>query len=78
MRIVIAQVDEIFFDGEARSLTVPGSEGEMTVLPEHMPLITTLKQGTITVRGEEDSELKRLDISGGILEVHGDGATVVL
>ena len=50
MRVVIAKVDEIYFDGEADSVTLPGAEGEMTVLPEHEPLITTLKAGVITVR----------------------------
>ena len=53
MHIVIAKVDQNLFDGEAESLTVPGSAGEMTVLGEHMPLVTTLKPGTITVRAGE-------------------------
>ncbi len=76
MHVVIAKVDEVLYEGEARSMTVPASGGEMTVLDEHMPLITTLKRGTIIVRN--GSEAKEIPVDGGVLEVRRDGATVVL
>ncbi len=76
MRLIIAKVDEIYFDGEANSLTVRGADGEITVLPEHMPLITTLKPCTAIVRIGE--ETKEFPIDGGILEVRRDGATIIL
>ncbi|MBI4085129.1 MAG: F0F1 ATP synthase subunit epsilon [Candidatus Liptonbacteria bacterium] len=76
MRVIIAKVDETYFDGEADSLTAPGTEGEMTILPKHMPVITTLKEGKITVRS--NGETKEFSIDEGILEVHGEGVTVVL
>ena len=76
MHLVIAKVDEIFFDGEAHSVTVPGDEGEMTVLTHHMPLITTLKSGTVIVRA--DAGEQEFQIEGGIMEVSGESATVVL
>lgn len=76
MRVVIARVNENLYDGEANSVTLPGSEGEMTVLPEHEPLMTTLKAGVITVRDQEGE--KKFKIEGGVLEVRQDGATVIL
>jgi F-type H+-transporting ATPase subunit epsilon len=77
MHVVIAKVDQTLFEGEAHSLTVPGVEGEMTVLGHHEPLVTTLKPGTVTVRvrGEAD---QAFTIEGGVLEVRSDGATVIL
>ena len=75
MHVVIAKVDENLFDGEAVSMTVPGSEGEMTVLTHHEPFITTLKKGTITVRSPE---AQTFEIESGILEVNPQGATVIL
>ncbi len=78
MHIVIAKVDETLYDGEAVSMTVPGTDGEMAVLGSHMPLITTLKAGAIVVREAGAHEPRRLMIDGGILEVRRDGATVVL
>lgn len=76
MKVVIAKVDENLFDGEAESLTVPGAEGEMTVLGEHMPLVTLLKAGEITVRAGGTE--KKFPIAGGVLEVRREGATVIL
>ena len=78
MRLIIAKVDEIYFDGEAKSLTVPGAEGEMTVLGHHEPIITILKPGAILVRTETPAGEQKFDIAGGILEVHQGGATVIL
>ncbi len=77
MQVVIAQVDKTLFEGEARSLTVPATGGEMTVLPEHMPLVTTLKAGTVRVTPEGGEE-HSFEIKGGVLEVRRDGATVIL
>jgi len=76
MKITIAKVDEVLFEGEAQSLTVPATAGEMTVLNHHEPFITTLKEGTATVRvnGEE----KKFEIQTGVLEVTPEGATVIL
>ena len=76
MKCVVAKVDQIFFDGEADSLTVPGSGGEMTVLHGHMPLVTTLKEGVLTVRTKELEQ--KFAVLGGVMEVRRDGATVIL
>ena len=78
MHIVIAKVDQNLFDGEAESITVPASTGEMTVLPEHMPLITTLKAGCITLRVSDEAKPRQFQIKNGVLEVRRDGATVIL
>jgi F-type H+-transporting ATPase subunit epsilon len=76
MHVVIARVNENLYDGEASSMTLPGAEGEMTVLPEHEPLVTTLKAGVITVRNKEGEQT--FAIEDGVLEVRHDGATVIL
>jgi F-type H+-transporting ATPase subunit epsilon len=76
MKVVIAKVDQNLFDGEADSATFPASAGEMTVLHNHEPLITTLKKGIITVRNAGDE--KTFEVEGGVLEVRHDGATVIL
>ena len=78
MHIVIAKVNEVYFDGEAYSLHVQASDGEMTVLSEHMPLITTLKAGVISVKESADAHPKEFPTDGGVLEVRRDGATVIL
>lgn len=76
MRLTIAQIDEILFSGEAESVTVPGRAGEMTILAHHMPLITTLKAGTILVKQKEGEQIE-FPLTSGFLEV-GKNETVIL
>jgi len=76
MKVVIAKVDENLYDGEATSVTLPGVNGEMTVLKNHEPLITTLKAGTIVVRDLGDE--KTFAIESGVLEIRHEGVTVIL
>jgi F-type H+-transporting ATPase subunit epsilon len=76
MKLVIAKVDQNLFDGEVESVTLPGAAGEMTVLHNHEPLITTLKKGNITVRTGADEKV--FAVESGVLEVRHDGATVIL
>lgn len=78
MHLVIAKVNETLFDGEAYSLTAPGSAGEMTVLGHHEPLITTLKAGELRVHMAAGDEPKAFPIDGGVLEINSKGATVIL
>ncbi|HVZ76107.1 MAG TPA: hypothetical protein VG934_02430 [Candidatus Paceibacterota bacterium] len=78
MHVVIAKVDEVFYDGEAHSMTVPAADGEMTVLGEHMPLITTLKPGTIVLRETQEGSPREIPIEGGVLEVRQEGVTIIL
>ena len=78
MHVVIAKVDEVLYDGEAESLVVPGSAGEMTVLTHHEPLVTSLKQGEVRLRITKSSEPRIFMVEGGVLEVNAEGATVIL
>ncbi len=77
MHLVISSVSENLYDGPAISATLPGAAGEMTILPNHEPLITTLKSGKITVRipNSHDHEIQ---ISGGVLEISGERAVVLV
>lgn len=76
MRVVVARVHENLFDGEAESLTAPTTEGEITVLSKHEPMVATLKPGAVVVRaGGKES---RFDVTGGVIEISGDQVTVLL
>jgi F-type H+-transporting ATPase subunit epsilon len=75
--LVISSVGETHFDGEAASATFPGSDGELTVLAHHEPFVSTLTEGTITVRSGAESP-KQFPIKNGILECSGNRAVALL
>lgn len=77
MKIHIAKVNGILWSGEADELTAPAREGEVTVLRGHVPLVTTLAQGTIVVRKDHEDVFTH-DVERGVLEVTGTTATVLL
>ncbi len=59
---------------QAWAVKIPGTEGDLTAMPDHMPLITTLRPGILTVRTDEGDQ--EFVITGGFAEV-GDGLTVL-
>ncbi len=74
--LTITSVTGARFDGAAESATVPGSAGEMTILANHEPLVTTLKSGRITVRVSGGN--KTFAIESGLLECSSGGGVTVL
>lgn len=59
----------------AREVRLPGADGDMTVMPGHAPVITTLRPGIVRVMGEgKDLEFT---VTGGFAEVTGTGCTVL-
>ncbi len=76
MKLTIAQIDKVLHSGEVASVTVPAASGEMTILGHHMPIITTLRTGNITVRVEGAPDLI-IPVDSGFLEV-GKTETVII
>lgn len=76
--LIITTVDKQLFHGTVVSVTVPGSEGELTILARHQPLITTLSQGSIIVRIGKTNAAENFTIKKGLLEVAHNQATILL
>jgi F-type H+-transporting ATPase subunit epsilon len=76
MRVVIAKVHENLFAGDALSLSARTTEGEVTILPKHEPFVANLGEGAVIVRTADGDQ--KFDISGGVLEVSNNQATVLL
>lgn len=60
---------KIVFEEDVKSVTAPATEGEITVLPRHTNLFTTLKEGIVTIRMTNKEDF--LSIGGGFLETDG-------
>ncbi|MBP8856772.1 MAG: ATP synthase F1 subunit epsilon, partial [Anaerolineaceae bacterium] len=63
------------FSGDVDIVILPGTAGQMGVLPHHTPLLTTLQYGIITVRvGKEE---QHFTVAGGFAEIQPDQVTVL-
>lgn len=74
--LTIISLKEILYDGFAVSVSVPGAEGELTVLKNHIPLITLLKFGQIKVK--VDSKEHLFNVQKGLLEVNQNRTTILV
>ncbi|MBI4126855.1 MAG: hypothetical protein HY465_05115 [Deltaproteobacteria bacterium] len=68
-------MEEKLFDGDIESVVLPGTVGQMTILPHHAGLLATLQAGTVKVRAAGGE--KSFSIAQGIAEVARDTVTVL-
>ena len=66
---------KLLFSGDVDSVQLPGSEGEMTILPQHAPLITSLRPGIVVVTDAKGPQ--KIFVRGGFAEVNPKGLTVL-
>src|SRR2546429_3676267 len=75
LHVDIVTVEGRRFKGDADFVVAPGSEGELGILPRHIPLLTPLAPGSVKVRNEGAEQY--FFVSGGFLEVRPDQVTVL-
>lgn len=75
IRCEIVTQERVVYDEIVEMVVAPGSEGELGILPHHVPLLTALAAGDLRVKvgGEEE----HFAISGGFMEVQPDKVTVL-
>ena len=65
----------ILSKAEVDMVIIPGADGLFGVLPGHVPIITELKPGVVTV--QVDNNVERYFVSSGFAFVHPDSSTEV-
>ncbi|MGA1581803.1 MAG: ATP synthase F1 subunit epsilon [Saprospiraceae bacterium] len=68
MHISVLTPDRSVFDGEARSVKVPGSSGEFEVLDNHAPIVSALDAGRVVIRPAHGEAIS-FHIEKGFIEV---------
>jgi F-type H+-transporting ATPase subunit epsilon len=68
MKIEIITPDRKVFEGDIKSVRVPGKKGSFQVLKDHAPIISTLESGSVITIDQEGIQ-KIFEISGGVIEV---------
>ena len=59
----------------ASEVQIPGAEGDMTAMPDHMPIITTLRPGIVRAVGNDGAQ--EFVVSGGFAEVTASSTSVL-
>ena len=72
---LVTQEQKVFEEAEADIVIVPAVEGEMGVLPNHAPVLTTLTFGELVVRKGAAEE--RFAVYGGVVDVRPDKVVVL-
>lgn len=68
MRIEIVTPEKRIFEGEIKSVRVPGRKGSFQVLKDHAPIVSTLEKGPVIMVDPEGKETI-YEIDGGVIEV---------
>lgn len=77
LHVDIVSAEASIYSGEASMLIAPGEGGELGILPEHMPLLTRIKPGTVRIQPAAGGEEEVIYVSGGMMEVQPDRVTVL-
>lgn len=57
------------------SVQIPGADGDLTAMPDHAPMITTLRPGILKVEGPEGTQTYA--VTGGFAEISGPATSVL-
>lgn len=77
LEIKIVTPEKVVYDSvDISSITIPTLEGEITILPDHIPLIVPLRTGEVTFM--KDNTFFGVAVSGGILEKREENKLILL
>ena len=72
MRVFIYSLKKTIYEGEAEVLSMPTADGEISVLENHVPLITSIVNGKIRIRKGSGFDEARdvFEVSGGFAQIN--------
>lgn len=74
MQFDLVSPERSLMSAQVKSVQIPGADGDMTAMPNHAPLITTLRPGVLKV--ETDKGVEEFVVTGGFAEL-GEGLSVL-
>ena len=76
LRLDIVTPDAIAYSRDVQMVTLPAIEGQIGVLPGHVPLLTQIVPGELIVR-DSDGQEALLAVGEGLVEVTGTRIAIV-
>lgn len=77
IKVDVVSAEENIFSGEAELVSLPGTSGELGIMPGHIPVITLVRPGFVRIHRPGESEVEQVFVAGGVLEVQPDRVTVL-
>lgn len=77
IKVDVVSAEEHIFSGEAELVSLPGTSGELGIMPGHLPLITLIRPGFVRVHVPGEREPEQIFVAGGVLEVQPEQVTVL-
>ncbi|MDF1498418.1 MAG: ATP synthase F1 subunit epsilon [Patescibacteria group bacterium] len=75
INLQIITPEKVAYKGEADQVTLPTREGEITILANHIPLISTMKHGELCIKnGNEEIPMA---VCNGFVEVKKNNITIM-
>lgn len=68
IKFELVSPERVFASGEAEMVVVPGEAGELGVLPEHAPLVASLRPGVVALHMPGGS-VQKIFVSGGFADI---------
>lgn len=75
MRLEIVTPERKIYSEDVDMVSLRGQEGELGILPNHAPIVTPLAVSAIRIK--QGSEISKIAISGGFLEVSNNKAVIL-
>jgi F-type H+-transporting ATPase subunit epsilon len=76
MQVKIVTPEKELYNEKAKSLSVPTEVGRITILPNHIEMISILKAGDVFIESEKGK--KKIFIEGGVVEVFKNNVNLLL
>ena len=77
MQVNIVSADKPIWSGQARSVTVPGTQGSMGIMPDHEPVLALLHEGNIRVQAT-DGGRQSFHVDSGFASFDSNKLTVAV
>ena len=76
-KVEIVTPERISFSGEVEMVVIPGGDGEFGVLFGHIPLVSSITTGFISIY-EKGSVIEKFFVADGFVEVTSEGTTILV
>ncbi|MDH4263569.1 MAG: ATP synthase F1 subunit epsilon [Spirochaetia bacterium] len=79
IHVSVISPEKVLYDGNASSVSLPGNQGNFTVLRDHVNIVSLLDPGALVIsEGTDSNEEVRFIVDGGFVEVSHNKVNVLV